>query len=475
MVTPREPHWPTEASLSAAEAEHLRTRDDGDLSGGGETTDIGQRDTVALDLREPAGPADPRRARRADAGPATDGLPRQRQPDPDRRRAPLAVAAAINTFWAAAVVVGPILALALLAPAIWSAGPSLGAARVGLAMWLLGLGTPLSTSVGTIALAPLGIGGFALWRVLRAGVHTTRAIGARGNGRPRHAVVIGVAVGAVYGILTGLVGWLVNSDLVGVAPLRAALHGLVLGSVAGILGAIKATGSTRTMARRVPRVVRDGTRTGVVAALLVIGAGAGATGLAIATHYAIAGEILAQYRPGGAGNQAGVTLASLVLAPNFAVWAAAYLVGPGFALGTDSVVRASGVAIGGLPAIPAFAALPSGPLTGVANALLGVPVLAGMTAGWLLVRRRLRPRHGVAPVVHWGHVVTSSVVAGPVAGVLLGLACLVSGGPLGDGKLAVIGPDALKVAVIGTGVVTIGTVLGALGTRAARGRGGSAD
>ncbi|MBB5871581.1 hypothetical protein F4553_004960 [Allocatelliglobosispora scoriae] len=440
----------------------------------------GRHDTVPLDLSRPAGPDDPRRSRqvearrphsgRAPVGPP--GVPRQREPVPDRRRAPLAVAAVINTFWAAAVVVVPILALALLAPAIWSAGPSLGAARIGLAMWLLSLGTPLSTSVGTIALAPLGIGAFALWRVMRAGVHTTRAIGARGNGRPRHAVVIGAACGLVYGVLAGLVGWFVNSDVVGVAPLRAALQGLVLGGVAGILGAIKATGSTRTLARRVPRVVRDGTRTGVVAALLVIGAGAGVIGLAIATHYEVAGKILEQYKPGGAGNQAGVTLASLVLAPNFAVWAASYLVGPGFALGTDSVVRASGVAIGGLPAIPAFAALPTGPLTGVATMLLGVPVLAGMTAGWLLVRRRLRPRQGLVPVVHWGHVLTSSIVAGPVAGVLLGIACLFSGGPLGDGKLAQIGPDALRVALVATGVITIGTVLGAIGTRAARGLGG---
>jgi hypothetical protein len=314
---------------------------------------------------------------------------------------------------------------------------------------------------------------------MRAGVHTTRALDAQGSRDPRRALLAGLLVGAAYAVLTGLASWFVDGEALGVAPRRAVLQGFIAGFVFAALGAVRATGAIQVIARRVPRVVRDATRTGAVAALLLVAAGGAVTGLAVALHGGDASTIIAAYRTGVAG-QAGLTLVSLALAPNMAIWAAAYLLGPGFGFGPDTLVRASGVALGTMPALPTFAALPDGALRGAANALLGLPLLAGVAAGWLLTRRRLRPRDGVADrtsggsrerspaTVRWGHLLTTSVLAGPVAGGLLALACLASRGDLTgvlSGAAGQVGPAPVRVGEIAAVVVALGCLLGALGTR----------
>ncbi|MBM0236475.1 hypothetical protein JNW88_03660, partial [Micromonospora sp. ATA32] len=50
---------------------------------------------------------------------------------------------------------------------------------------------------------------------------------------------------------------------------------------------------------------------------------------------------------------------------------------------------------------------------------------------------------------------------GPVAGLLLGLAAVVSGGPLAGGRLAEIGPVGWQVGAVATAVVAVGALLGA--------------
>jgi hypothetical protein len=68
------------------------------------------------------------------------------------------------------------------------------------------------------------------------------------------------------------------------------------------------------------------------------------------------------------------------------------------------------------------------------------------------------------------------VVAAVVAGGLLGLVAAVSGGPLGGGHLATVGPDPLLVAGSATGTlaagVAVGVVIGTVGAATARRRRG---
>jgi hypothetical protein len=217
-------------------------------------------------------------------------------------------------------------------------------------------------------------------------------------------------------------------------------------------------------------------------------AAAGA-GISLALGGGEATEVFAAYRTGVAG-QAGITLICLAYAPNAAIWSAAYLVGPGFAVGTGTVVRVTDVTVGGLPAIPIFAGLPAGPLGGAGAALIGVPLLAGVAGGWAMARRRAaqaapprlrRSRDGgtrsreaaghapepaaVPAALAWPVLLGSAAMAGPVAGLLLGVAAFASAGSLGGGRLADIGPVPWQVAAISAGVIAVGAMVGAAAAR----------
>ncbi|MEV0605064.1 DUF6350 family protein [Polymorphospora rubra] len=434
-----------------------------------EPIDVGNRRTEPIDVGN-------RRTERIDVGNRTTEpidvgnrptvrLPTQRSGGVRRGgRAPIVVAAAVATLWAALVSYFPVAVVMGLAQLAEDAATWTGAARVGLAAWLLGHGVPLETGAGSLGLAPMALAALAAWRVSRAGVHVSRAIGARNHGSPRQALTVAVVIGCAYGLIGALAALAVTTDSLAVSPLRAAANLAVFGALAALVGALRTTGALRVVARRLPAPLRHGIRTGVVAALLLLGAGAGAAGLAVATGGGDASSMIQAYRAGVAG-QAGITLVSVAYAPNAAVWASAYLLGPGFAVGADTVVRTTEVTVGALPAIPLIAGLPHGPVGGYGAALLTVPVFAGMAAGWLLARRRLRSAARDRTPLSWKGLLGAAAIGGPVAGFVLGAAATVSGGPVGGGRLVEVGPVGWQVAVVATVVVAVGTVVGAAATR----------
>jgi hypothetical protein len=244
--------------------------------------------------------------------------------------------------------------------------------------------------------------------------------------------------------------------------------------------------------------LRDATRTGVVAALLVLAAGAAAAGTSLALSGGQAGRLFAAYHAGFAG-QAGLTLVCVVYGPNLAVWAASYLAGPGFALGAGTLVSAARVSLGAVPAVPVLAGVPAKPVSSWAGLLLAVPLAAGMTAGWLMARRRLRqaesgpaspgapagetapglatgdalaigstavgPDDRAAPAVGWVPLLVAAVLAGPVAGGALAFAAWASAGPLGGGHLSAVGARPWPLGGVVAGLVAAGAVAAAAATR----------
>jgi hypothetical protein len=429
-------------ALTDAEAAYLAARDTVQIDAS-DGRDLRTRDTVRLPLQ---------RARaQARAG-----------------RAPLAVAATVAVGWAFLVSYLPVAFVMWLAQVVEGSGSVAGAALVGLGAWLLGHGVPLDTSIGPVGLAPLGLAVLVAWRLARAGVHVSRAIGARGDGTLRQAFSVAGAIGLGWGGLGLLAALLVGA---GGGPRVNALGALgtlfVFGTVMSLTGALRTTGALGELASRMPRFLRDAIRTGVVGGLLILAAGAGSTGLSIALNGGDASELIGAYRT-GVGGQAGITLVSLAYAPNAAIWAVGYLLGPGFSLGTHTTVQITQVSVGALPAVPLLAALPSGPLGGVGALLPSVPLVAAMLAGWLL-HRRLR-RAGRDPsrpprVVPWRRLTAAAATSGPVAGLVLFSAAFASGGSLGGGRLAELGTSAWQVGLIGAGVVSVGALAGAAASR----------
>ena len=471
---------------------------------GAEAT-LDARETVPVDRpTEPLGrrsePVDRRTEpvdRRTEATPVTDRptvlvdekalgerptvrVPGQRRPPARRtRRAPLPIAVAFATLWAAALSYLPVAAVIGLARTLEGQGGLGGAAHAGLAGWLLGHGVPIGTSIGPLGLPPLLLTMLIVWRLNRAGLHVTRAIGARRSGKVGDALLVGFAIALVYSLLGSVAALAVDGKGTEVTPVRAAINFFVLGLIGGLAGSVRGTDALSALARRTPRALRHGIRTGTMAALFVLAAGAAFTGLAVAVGGGQAADTISAYRTGVAG-QAGITLLSLAYGGNAAVWAAAYLLGPGFALGTGSAVRLTEVTVGPLPTLPLLAGLPNGPMGAAGAVLLAVPVLAGLAAGWLMMlrlnrdqiteresgRRGDREKAGREPdEPPWRLVVGAGLIAGPAAGLVLAVLCRASSGPLGDGRLATIGPDPSQVALIATVVLGVSTAIGAAACR----------
>jgi hypothetical protein len=482
----REARQSREASQSR-ETSHSR-----EASQSRETEELRDRPTVTVDRgRREAGPGRDQHEtvvvdQEALGRRATVKLPGQRKPVDGRKRPPLLVAAGFATLWAAFLSYLPVAAVIGLARTLEGSGGLAGAAHAGLAGWLLGHGVPIGTSIGPLALAPLLLTLLATWRLNRAGLHVTRAIGARHSGSIRTALRVAATIAIAYAILGWLAAIAVDGRGTDVSAARAAVNFFVLGLLASLIGALRSTDGLLVLARRMPPVLRHGLRTGLVAALLIVAVGAAFAGLSVAIGGGQAADMISAYRTGTAG-QAGITLVSLAYGVNAAIWAAAYLLGPGFLLGTNSIIRLTDVTVGPLPTLPLLAGLPDGPMGATGALLLAVPVLIGMSGGWMLTRRLSQgrghgapkrpiqggparpgepPHHSSRPA--WTRVIGAALISGPVAGVVLGALSWLSSGSLGSGRLSAIGPVPWQVAVVTTAVIALSSTIGAAAGRAFR-------
>ncbi|SDI18072.1 hypothetical protein SAMN05216555_101240 [Arthrobacter cupressi] len=179
-------------------------------------------------------------------------------------------------------------------------------------------------------------------------------------------------------------------------------------------------------------------------------------------------EIIAVYEGLKAGALGGavLTIAQLGYLPNLVLFTLAWSSGAGFSLGVGSHAGPLGTAVGPLPAIPVFGALPTGQLDFGAAALV-LPVLAGLLAGWWFLREgenhfdewlsiKIRARWFTAAV----STLVLGALIGAVAGVLAGALAWMARGSAGIGRLTEIGPDPLWTAAWLAAEVGIGVVIG---------------
>ncbi|MFJ3233373.1 DUF6350 family protein [Streptomyces sp. NPDC086787] len=201
-------------------------------------------------------------------------------------------------------------------------------------------------------------------------------------------------------------------------------------------------------------------RAGGAGAVALVGGGALLLSVSLAGHGGMARDAFGQLTEGWSGRFA-VLLLCASLAPNAAVWAAAYALGPGFLLGAGHLVSPlSSDPAPLLPPFPLLAAIPAAGPGGPLNWAVGaVPGAAGLTIAWFTVAaavRRAEPGDGPEPVGRrarwragrrrWVRVWSfwwTAAVAGAAA-LVCGIVCAVlaelAGGPLGRAALAQFGP-----------------------------------
>lgn len=346
--------------------------------------------------------------------------------------------------------------------------------------WLLGHGVDLAVHLDEVTALGLGLAGadepFAITIPLLGFALLTFAFGVR-IGRRASASGTPIVGAASATVVTGLIG--AALALAAATPIAqpvvwqgAALPALVMaaGVVVGIAIAFThggwATDATTSALRRlvdaVPRPgragIRSAVRIGLGSALGVVAVAAVLVTVRIVVEYpTIVG--LHQALAAGVDGGIAITLAELALLPNLVIWAAAWLLGPGFALGAGTTVSPGVTLIGPVPGLPLLGALPAeGAPLGVL--WLALPVLLGF-GGAVLVARSVPERRDET----WWATLAVGLGAGAVAGIVLGALAAASAGAVGPGRLAEVGPDALLVAASASASVAVGAVAGAFAAR----------
>jgi hypothetical protein len=224
---------------------------------------------------------------------------------------------------------------------------------------------------------------------------------------------------------------------------QAIASGLLLALAAGGLGGARALAPWSQLVRLLPPRQRSVVVAvaGVLAVLVTAGAALGAASLVV--HLQEAEKLQRALGPSAVGLVL-LLLLQLGYVPNVVIWGIAYAVGPGFAFGSATVVAPAGSALAQLPALPLLAVLPPGQhpvMPGwLEPTVLALPYLAGGIGGLLLVR--------AAPVLTLDEAPVWGLVSGVVSGLVLALLAAASGGPLGNGRLAAVGPSPWQVGVV---------------------------
>jgi hypothetical protein len=417
------------------------------------------------------------------------------------RRTTIALLAGLEASVAALIGLGIALVPLML---LWAVhfGLAVDAAlflRTAADAWLLGHGVDLVVQLDAVTAEQTGLPGagdafpitIALLGFALISVAFARRIGRR-SAAEGHSFTGGIAAVAVYAVVGFVLASVAGVDGARSSLWQAALLPAFAMAVGVVIGAVTETlrddpmtdaagGLVRRRVAELPPALVDGVRVAVR-----IGAGAAFGLLAVAgvlvavlitIDYA---TIAGLYQSLGSGIDGGIalTVAELSLIPNLVIWGAAWLLGPGFAIGAGSSVAPSGTLIGPLPGLPLLGALPNEaqPLGAL---WLVVPVLLGFVGAWLVAPSVLsssspaaespsewNPRAGHDVRSAWWFPAVIGVGSGAVAGLVLGLLAWWSGGAVGPGRLAEVGPDPWAVAGVAALVFGIGAVTGAYSVRA---------
>nr|WP_240661182.1 DUF6350 family protein [Streptomyces sp. WAC 01438] len=340
-------------------------------------------------------------------------------------------------------------------------GPG-GALHIAAALWLLAHGAELvRTDTLSGVPAPMGLVPLLLLVLPVWLLHRAARDAADGHAGDEAPLVPGRI--ALAGVVTGYLA------VAAPAALYAAGGGLRpawAGTAAGVpLVAVLAAGSgvwsaygrpsgplERMLGRVLPRRVRhlvlgpDGrpgvaARAAVAATTVLAGGGALLLTVSLGWHAGETRRAFLRLTEGWPGWLA-VLLLCVTLAPNAAVWAAAYALGPGFLLGNGAqVTPLASAAAPLLPPFPLLAAVPDAGAGTPLNWAAGVvPMTAGVVAGLLVGRGATISGRAPAPVWSAGRTAGAAVLAAALCAALLSLLASLAGGPLGVAALSRFGP-----------------------------------
>jgi hypothetical protein len=370
--------------------------------------------------------------------------------DPGR---PLGASAALGGAVSAALTLVICMSLALTGWFLADAGAhgeTTDAIRVGADSWLIGHGSHFILNGMPIGITPLALTMMLILGAFRSGRWSaTRAVA------PYDDRSLGLAVAAfagTYVVVTVVVNVLASRTGAEAGLGRSVLGALLISGLAGGAGIAVGSGRFYDWLEGVPAWAKQIGAGAISGALLLCAAGAVLVAISLLFSFNEAANV-------STGDAITLLFVTVLFAPNAALLGSAYLLGPGFAVGTvangvaTSVSPAAPVVLGAVPAVPLLAALPDqGPTPGWLILICVVPVICA-AVGVFSAGRSGEP-------ISWDLAALHGAGAGFGSALLVTLAIGLSGGPMGVDRLAHIGAPMGETFIYAMASMVIGGVIG---------------
>ena len=379
------------------------------------------------------------------------------------RQRPLVLVATLGGVSAALAPLVVLLAVGVIGWFVTDAGVH-GAPRDGMRMgslaWLAGHGSGFTLMGARVTIVPLGVTAMTVWSMWRLGHRVGDAVSGHGpdadrisDGERDLTVPIAIATFfAGYAVVAVLVATLAAGTSADPSVPRVLAWTIAMTALVAAPAIAIGSGRAAIWAAFLPATVRAGAAVAgaVLGTLLAVSMIAFLVALALSFGEAATMTSSLHPSPSEAGLYA---LVNAAFAPNAALCAGSFLLGPGFAVGGATLVSPGAVVVGPLPVVPLLAALPSiGTPAGWVGSLMLLPPLAAAVVAY----RTLRPR-----ALTWDQVVLAGCGGGLAAGVGFALLASLSGGAAGPGRMRFVGPFTRDVLVHAVTACGVGALLGA--------------
>ncbi len=374
----------------------------------------------------------------------------------------------LATLAGAYAALGPLVAAMALGVVGWfvtdggAHGSPRDGLRAGALTWLVAHGSGVTVEGVAITAVPLGLSLLCAWVVWRSALRLGESLATHGpdadalaDGDRDWTVPTGVGLFATgYVVVTTVAAVLAATATTNPSSGRAIAVALLL--TVGLGGIAVAIGSGRAAMWLpvLPEPVRLAFRAAGATVAWLLGTAAAVFVVALLVDFDVAANVFSEMHT-DTGDALLVALLTVTLVPNAVVFAGSYLVGPGFAVGTATLVSPTVVAVGPVPLFPLLAALPdNGETPAWTPALVVVPVLVAAVASYRCQRR--------FPTAAWDHGVLRGAAGGVLAGLAFAVLATVSGGAVGPGRMAEVGPFGGEVLFAGIVSLGLGGLLGGL-------------
>jgi hypothetical protein len=334
--------------------------------------------------------------------------------------------------------------------------------RVGALGWLMAHGSGVHVDGVHLTAVPLGLTLLCAVVVWRLGLRLGDSVS--GHGPDADAIADGVrdwTVASATAMFTaGYVAVAVVTDRLAATPatapslFSALIRAILLCGVVGGVAVAIGSGRAAIWTSFLPVSVRAASAAAWRILVWYAALSALVFGVALAVDWDGAVNVMSQLHtsPGAAALLIGLCA---LLVPNAAAFSGSYLLGPGFAVGTHTLVTPTAVALGPLPMFPLLAALPDpGPTPGWTVALLALPPLLAAVMTHRVLRRY--------PTTRWDDAALRGAGAGLLCAVGFAVVASLSVGAVGPGRMTHVGPFVFQVLLHGIATFGVGGLLGSM-------------